>query len=922
MPIDLPEGFSLEEPISPIETERQPAMEMSGELPAGFEMETAPELSPGQAVLGYGEALARGFLSPAVATGAELAVSKAPTLVGLPPLTTPEDIRTRKEALGAGATATEVAGFFLPALASLGATGLAKAGLMGTEAALTAAKVASASQAGVLSKLGEKAAERVAGPITKRMVQYGLEAGIMSGLDEVGKMMLAKDPETPEKIMGGALINMGASAAFGAAIGAGIGYVSPLWEAKFGAKTVNELRKIEEGSARPVVDFVEEAEKVIPQAEQKGILKKFFELKGNAEEIKNAGKELGAPVPEGMILKSDKAQHLDSSVTKSPSIIGELRSGEYQRGFDAVDKNLRQVMETTIPEAMTAVDAAENVATSLERKTIEFKNLHDELYDAIRKDSEFVPVKKKAVDAVSRNLLDLQKNTPDSPAGLMLKRITNNLRRIKDVEGLRDIISSINQYVGENPTLRAFGAEARDRLDALQKRSIKDFASEMVAPQPEAAAAIQDLLKRIDDADASYGPFRDKLKVLAKGLGFRTIQGPADFMVKLRNVKPEQLFERVLGNKDSRFLKFMAENFPDELQMVLDLKKRDLLAGVEVAGNRLNYKQLLKKIDKLSPTLKENMFTNEELNKLNSIRLWIENLPKDVNPSNTAAASAFNEFWRNPLAAAAITAGDAGKVAALKTLGSGAPASARGFKATADYIVKAHAGVIAAEKASQAIFSGKGMPSLVYDDRKGKRLDEQARIFQRDPQAFVEKAKDLGHYMPEASQAYANQAARTFNYLNSKRPDPKRVGMLDNEIMPNKDKLGRYNKTLQIAEQPLLIMKKIYDGSLSSQDVIDFKTMYPELYNEFQKRIINKMVDHVSKKQIIPYRTKKSLSLFMGTNLDSSLTPEAIQSAQATYQSQGQAPQPQLPQMARKSTRKSKIPEQTQTEQQRRILRD
>jgi hypothetical protein len=923
MPIDLPDGFTLEEPIQP-EMERMPASGFGAtDLPSGFEIEepVQPELSGAQTALGYAEAASRGLFSPAIATGLELAAANVPTMVGLPPLTTPENIRMREEALGAGATAAEAAGFFLPAALSLGTTGFAKAGIIGTEAALNAAKVASISQAGLLSKIGEKATEKIAGPITKRMIQYGLEAGIMSGLDEAGKAMIAKDPDAPSKVMGGALMNMGASAAFGAVLGAGVGFVSPLWESKYAAKTMNELQKIDDGAVRPAVDFVEELEKVVPNAEEKGLLKEFTKLKPNAEEIKAAGEEIGAVVPEGMVLKSEKAQHLDSSVTKSPSVIGWLRSGEYQRGFDAVDKNLRQIMETSVPDNLTAADVGEAVAGSLESKTVEFKDLHDELYAAIRQDSQFVPVKKKAIDAVARNLEALQKNTPDSPAALMLKRISNNLRRIEDVEGVRDIVATINQYVGENPTLRSFGAEAKDRLNNLAQKSIKDFAKEMVVPEPEAAAAVQDLLKRIDEANASYAPFRDKLRVLAEGLGLRRIEGPADFMVKLRKLTPEKLFDRVFANKDSRFLRFMAAEFSEELRMVLDLKKKELLSGVDMAGNRLNANQLIKKIDKLSPRMMENMFTPDEVSKLNAVKLWMKNLPKDVNPSNTAAASAFNEFWKNPLAAAAITIGDAGKVAALKTLGSGAPASAKAFKATADYIVNAHAGVIAAEKAAQAIFSGKGMPSLVYDDKKGKRLDEQAKIFQKDPQEFVKKAEAVGHYMPEASLAYSAQAARTFGYLNQKRPEPKKNGMLDNEIKPSREKLGQYSRTLEIAEQPLSVMKKILDGTLTSKDVIDLKSMYPELYQDFQKRIMNKMVDHAAKGKIISSKIKKSLSVFSAHPLDSNLTPMAIQAAQATYQQQGQAPEQQMPQMAPKSSRKSQLPTQTQTDQQRRILK-
>jgi len=71
----------------------------------------------------------------------------------------------------------------------------------------------------------------------------------------------------------------------------------------------------------------------------------------------------------------------------------------------------------------------------------------------------------------------------------------------------------------------------------------------------------------------------------------------------------------------------------------------------------------------------------------------------------------------------------------------------------------------------------------------------------------------------------------------------------------------------------------------------------------------------------VPYKLRKSLSVFVGFPLDPNLTPQAIQAAQSTYAPKN-LPPPQTPQFAPKSGRKSQVPSLTETEQQRRQRQD
>ena len=188
------------------------------------------------------------------------------------------------------------------------------------------------------------------------------------------------------------------------------------------------------------------------------------------------------------------------------------------------------------------------------------------------------------------------------------------------------------------------------------------------------------------------------------------------------------------------------------------------------------------------------------------------------------------------------------------------------------------------------------------------------------PRAMIDASGDLGYYMPEESTALAATMSRITNYLNSVRPTPKQGGMLGKEIPLSQAQLADYKRTLQIAEQPLIVLKKLQKGNITSKDIKDLNAMYPEVRNMLLDKITRNIVEIKSQGKQIPFTLRKSLSIFTGMPLDNTMSPQSIQSAQATYQMQQQPQQQALPQMAKKSSRKSQLPNLTETDQQRRML--
>jgi len=200
-----------------------------------------------------------------------------------------------------------------------------------------------------------------------------------------------------------------------------------------------------------------------------------------------------------------------------------------------------------------------------------------------------------------------------------------------------------------------------------------------------------------------------------------------------------------------------------------------------------------------------------------------------------------------------------------------------------------------------------------------EKLDKQLQKIERNPQALMELNDEFSEFMPTHGSALNTTAMNAIAYLTEKRPFPKQNMPMDTVVPPSKAQMTDYYRTLEIAEDPLVIVKKIKNGSLKSKDLIDFRSMYPTLYEDLTKKIMSSYADHLQKGGKVSYKVKKGLSLFSMNPLDTCLTPQAIQSAQAVFAKSNVPPQ-QMPLMAPKSSRKSQLPSLAETDSQRRQI--
>lgn len=242
-------------------------------------------------------------------------------------------------------------------------------------------------------------------------------------------------------------------------------------------------------------------------------------------------------------------------------------------------------------------------------------------------------------------------------------------------------------------------------------------------------------------------------------------------------------------------------------------------------------------------------------------------------------------------------------------------ANSTSFKASIDYLARVVKGDALMGKAAKNLFkaSAELLPEhLMPSENSTTKLDKLLLETHKSPDSLMETGNNIGHYLADHSTAAVANLTSKVQYLNSVRPNTDKMHPLDSAPVISSDKKAQWNQTLRIAEQPLVVINKIKEGTITPRDIMDLKSTAPEAYNRLASKISSEMADHISKGELVPYKTRIGLSLFLGQGLDSTLTPMGISSAQPAANSPQQSPQnSKTP--ASKTNKLDKYPQSFQT---------
>ncbi len=225
--------------------------------------------------------------------------------------------------------------------------------------------------------------------------------------------------------------------------------------------------------------------------------------------------------------------------------------------------------------------------------------------------------------------------------------------------------------------------------------------------------------------------------------------------------------------------------------------------------------------------------------------------------------------------------------------------NSQAMKSSIDFAANSARGASLLNKAAGAFFkSGEIIPqNLMPEEKSRNKLKAHLDAMNDNPQVAMNVGGNIGHYMPDHAVAAGALASTTQNYFNSLKPTQLIKNPLDTKPPISAIQNAKYNRALDVAQQPLLVLQHAQKGSLQSQDIQTLNTLFPELRKEMVSKITENMMNHVNGGNSIPYHQRQSLSMLLGSPLDSTLTLPITQAvmranaSQQTSQAQGQQAQ-------------------------------
>lgn len=170
------------------------------------------------------------------------------------------------------------------------------------------------------------------------------------------------------------------------------------------------------------------------------------------------------------------------------------------------------------------------------------------------------------------------------------------------------------------------------------------------------------------------------------------------------------------------------------------------------------------------------------------------------------------------------------------------------------------------------------LPQGMYPSEASRdKLKKTLTAINDNPASLQKVGGNVGYYLPDHTSTLSATAMTAINYLDSLKPQTVQNNMLDTPPPEDKVALQQYNRAIDIAQQPLVVLDHVKNGSIQTSDVTALKTMYPGLYSKLVNQVGQELVESKTEGVNLSYSQKLGISTFLGMPIDSTMTPGAIQ---------------------------------------------
>lgn len=711
-----------------------------------------------------------------------------------------------------------------------------------------------------------------AGRVGSAAAKGAVENMIFQVGDENSKLLSSDPTQSVET----AVSDIGLSGLLGAGVGGAFGTASELWKAGPGKNVDSILNTIknrsngvpEELKISTGIHIPPEIEAGLsdnPYAQQalrearEGSSSYDKKIQGHFEEFYNN-------------VKNAAGFALGKSPEQVEDIIGRNVS-EYDTGKEVKDQLIKEFKQQVEPVTTALNDFGEKFKTA-------------PVSDTVKSD-----IAMKVANTISEMGLDKSSSAAES-----LKLAQNLLEDLPKQTNANDLKLLAQNLKAKDPSQYGIIKELKKAVNSGWESSLEQGVLEQ-APQMTA-----DFKK----AKLDYGGVKDLIEELNSRLHSGKAGGPDSFISNLKEMSPESVLRRLGPKGDKDLGQLMDRLFPSVSEKIKAHELDKIIQGAGKDGE-LSIKKLFRNIENMGADLRDFAITPEIQQKLVNIKAMADRVPN----SSSFTSRLSDKLWSKlPPGVGALIgllskvtdnstinlllgglashigseAGGATRYAMLKFLGSGAETSGEGFMAATKLAAATARGESLLNNGIKNVVGTGGKVIPMPTPKALKVLEAQVKkVAENDPDTQKDMLSIGGatsHYLPDHGAALAMTGARNLQYLASMRPPDKALSPLDSDPKPNSEQQAKYQRALQIAEQPLIVLNSVKRGNVTVQDIAHLKQMYPALYQRMNQKLMDDLVAAAHGEKKLPYSTKMGISSFMGQPLDSTMTPQSIISIQ------------------------------------------
>lgn len=168
------------------------------------------------------------------------------------------------------------------------------------------------------------------------------------------------------------------------------------------------------------------------------------------------------------------------------------------------------------------------------------------------------------------------------------------------------------------------------------------------------------------------------------------------------------------------------------------------------------------------------------------------------------------------------------------------------------------------------------------EDAHGQRVKEVLALA-NDPKALADRISnnigDIGARHPGMVTSLTKVASNALNFLVSKHQGPPPSAFLAPNWSPSRGEISKFNRYLDIVQDPQRALKQVAEGGIAPETMDTMRNVFPELLEDYRQEILQKLAE----KPDLSYGQRVQLAMFLGADIDGTMTAKSIQGAQMTY---------------------------------------